>query len=391
MLICTDYCLQNVAYPLFDDLMTLSLIEFGTRAHDELPFQEDSVLCVNIAHDKALAVYTDEFDIIRGNDAVVSRDSLIKFLNIAAKAQYKYILLDVRFSKRDKTDADSSLFETIRSLKNIVVSTHIAGDDFDYELADEKLKPVVGLADYGMTRTTGFSRYAFMHDNCASVPLKMYQDIDHGDIAKCGIIYFDEPSHHVCFNSPFIPMPQTLNRIQGKNIMRYEYLGSEIFNPHRTERGLIDLMKDKYILIGDFDDDLHNTYVGNVPGPMLLFLSYTFLKEGKHIYPLSLFLFLLIVFSAIYMGIFCFHNDRITLLPKVSSKFKLGWHICVIGIIKFILTIAGWSLLIYAITWFVYQIYGIAIISILPTCGIIIFSYIIPQIKQHRKQHDTIS
>jgi len=63
----------------------------------------------------------------------------------------------------------------ILSIDNITVSNHL--EDDEYELADKKLKPATGFADYGITITTGFSRYEFLQENGASVALKMYQDI----------------------------------------------------------------------------------------------------------------------------------------------------------------------------------------------------------------------
>ncbi len=296
VLICVDYFFQNNKYPWFDNLMTLSLIEYVTGSKDRITFDDDSVFCVNVAHDKALASYVDKYLVCRGNDVITSRDSLLKFLNLAAKSQCKYIFLDVRFSKRHQTEVDSALFATILSIPNIVVSNHC--EDDEYELADKKLKPATALADYGVTLTTGFSRYEFLQDGEASVALKMYRDIDHGDIVKWHNLYFDKSTNHLCFNAPFIPIPRTLNRYKGENTVRYPYLGAQLFG-YYTEKDLIDTMKGRYVLVGDFDEDLHGTYVGDVPGPMLSFLSYKFIKDGKHLFPLSLFLMTFVIYSVI--------------------------------------------------------------------------------------------
>lgn len=396
-LICGDYFFQNNKYPWFDNLMTLSLIEYVTGAKDKIVFDEDSVFCVNIAHDKALTAYSDKNNLVRGNDVITNRDSLTKFLNIAAKAHCKYIFLDIRFSKRHRTDADSALFATILSIPNIAVSNHC--EDDEYELADEKLKPATGMADYGVTLTTGFSRYEFLQNGEASVALKMYRDIDSGDITKWQNIYFDKSTNHVCFNAPFIPIPRALNRYKGENTVRYPYLGSQLFS-YFTEPELIGMMKGKYVLVGDFDEDLHGTYVGDVPGPMLSFISYKFLKDGKHLFTIPMFLLMLLIYSTILACILCDvrlkqYGQFIKWLHKKIGRIKIRWLsaalLFLLELIKLVLALIGWSGVVFAITFLSYILFDAATISVLPTLAIAVCSIIVSRIKTLNYSHGTIS
>jgi hypothetical protein len=382
VLICGDYFFQNNKYPWLDDLMTFSLIEYFTGANAKLPFDEDSIFCVNVAHDKALTTYTSSDRLIRGNDEITDRDSLLKFLRIAAKARSKYIFMDIRFSKQHQTSTDSALFASILSIPNIVVSTHSEGDD--YELADKALKPKTALADYGVTLTTGFSRYEFLQDGGASVALRMYRDIDHGDITRWHGLFFDTPSNQICLNAPFIPFPETINRYKDENTVRYPYLGSQLFS-YYTEDELIEMMQGKYILIGDFDEDLHETYVGDVPGPMLSFISYKFLKDGKHLVSIPLFLLMLFIYSTICTCILCDFRFKVysifmDRLYKGIDRIRLSgisyFLLFLLETIRLILALIGWSGVIFSITFFSYVLFDVAILSVLPTIAIAIISYI---------------
>jgi hypothetical protein len=390
MLICVDYFFQNTKYPWLDNLMTFSLIEYVTGAKNRITFDDDSVFCVNVAHDKALTTYSDRNHIIRGNDVITDRESLIKFLNIAAKANCKYIFLDIRFSKRHQTDIDSVLYATILSIPNIVVSTHC--EDDEYELADEKLKSATGFADYGVTLTTGFSRYEFLQEGEASVALKMYRDIDNGDILKWYGLYVDKQTKHVCFNAPFIPIPRNLNRYKGENTIRYPYLGSQLFN-YFTEAELLNMLKGKYVLIGDFDEDLHGTYVGDVPGPMLSFISYKFLKDGKNLFSIPLFLLMLLIYSAILYCILCdvrfkYCGQLINWLYKKIGKIHHNWIsatlLFILEFIRLILALIGWSGVVFGITFLSYIWFDVATISVLPTLAIAVISYIVSRIKNRK-------
>jgi len=90
------------------------------------------------------------------------------------------------------------------------------------------------------------------------------------------------------------------------------------------------MMRGKYVLIGDFDEDLHGTYIGDVPGPMLSFISYKFLKDGKHIFSIPLFLLLLLIYTTILTCILCdvrikFYCQLINWLYKKIALIKVRW------------------------------------------------------------------
>jgi hypothetical protein len=387
-----DYLAQNCKYPFFDNLMVYSLTEyFAPKDKTPLSFYNDSVVCVNVAHDKALTTYTDKKGRYLGNDYITDRDSLLKFLSIANKSQYKYIFLDVRFSKRHKTETDSALFALLCSMKNIVVSNH--ANYGDYELADERLKPITGMADYGITLTTGFSRYEFLQDDEPSVALKMYRDIDHGDIVRHGNFYRDKATNRVCLNTPFIPMPRLESNIyedDGRYRNRYPYLGTKWLS--LPEDVVIDSLRGKYVLIGDFDEDLHGTYIGDVPGPMLSFISYKFIKDGKHKYPILLFWIMFVWYTVIFTSILCnaFHNFSINVIAKlrkatsgiIGSLSKFIVVDIVILVIKWIYKYIFWSFIISLL----YKLFDIAFITIIPSFAILIVSNLASLVQKHLKK-----
>ncbi|MBQ9288407.1 MAG: hypothetical protein IJ212_08320 [Bacteroidaceae bacterium] len=92
------------------------------------------------------------------------------------------------------------------------------------------------------------------------------------------------------------------------------------------------LCKDKYVVIGDMNADLHSTYSGIKSGPVVTYYAFRELMDDKHFVsiPLGLLLFLLylgISWSQFYHGSIL---DRITWFkspskPRLFVKSLLGY------------------------------------------------------------------
>ena len=63
------------------------------------------------------------------------------------------------------------------------------------------------------------------------------------------------------------------------------------------------MMKGKTVMIGDFDNDVHDTYVGSVPGPMLSYFAYDTLRRGDHLVKILPQLLLLIIYWVMIFSI----------------------------------------------------------------------------------------
>ena len=99
--------------------------------------------------------------------------------------------------------------------------------------------------------------------------------------------------------------------------------------------------KDKIIIVGDFVNDLHDTYTGLQPGPYLVYLAYKELAVGKHFVSWLFICFMIFVYMIISMFIL---NRKtlwsfIPLFNRVNSKF-----------VHFVLNLIGYSTVLVAIS-----------------------------------------
>lgn len=309
LLVVADYGMQNSTFPLFDSVPILSWADLPMPERMDAKknfFNEEDVSYVNFGKDKALVPVLDEFNDTIGKEVITDRKTLLEFLELAKRSTYKYIFLDVRFEKGYETPYDSALFCLIKTMPNLIIATHRG--DGDYEMTDSTLIDKAAFADYRGTLFSGFTRYEFLQNGSRSVALQMYHDLDKKDITKCWF-GFKTINGRLCYNLKFIPLPNFL--CKGKSIemgettsrkeMRYPYAGSEILNTdyHSEEEVIEKLLNGKIVVAGDFDNDLHGTYIGEIPGPILSLAAYKFLHAGLHKVRLLFVLFLFVLYFLI--------------------------------------------------------------------------------------------
>lgn len=288
VLVVADYAIQNVTYPLFDDVNLLTWVDRLVGSEKDY-FDESDVTYVNISKDKMLVPSVDEWGDTVGSEVISDRGTLLRFLELAERSAYQYIFLDVRFEKGLDTPYDSALFAQIGRMRHLTVATHRPADG--YAIADSALLAKASLADYRNALHDGFSRYEFLQDGRRSVALQMLCEIDHHDVEKRWYGYVCDDGH-LCYNLRYLPLPSCLNRptselLHGNTMgeeVRYPYLGSQILNPKFfAEDEVVDHMLDgKLVVVGDFDNDVHDTYIGDVPGPVIPLAAYKYLKAGMH-------------------------------------------------------------------------------------------------------------
>lgn len=359
-----SYLVMNFPYPLFDDWGTLAFAEMISGNRHKAPFPEDSVLCVNMAFDKQLAIASTPDNITRGTLDVTDRAKLIRLLKIAQRADYRYIFLDVRFTAGLKTENDDELFSLIREMPRLVFSHH-RGEKF--RIADSTLLDKAALADYGMTSFTGFTRYQYLQKGEESVALRMHRDLDHGDIRRHGPFYVSYMSEkRLCRNAQYIRIPRAiLEREMGNNQIRYPYLGNQLFREYSDDE-LIEEMNGRILIIGDFDNDLHSTYVGDVPGAMLSFLAWWELHTGKHI--LSI-VFVILMFALYTLISWLLLNPQDKLYEKIPFLKRIKNPV-----FRFLLSLFSWGLVFWVLQVLLYCFSEISLSIAVPSALFSIFA-----------------
>ena len=294
-----SYHTGNTSYPMAGEKTALvKLNKWKTTlglSRDSVP---EDVLLVNVAYDKALTDYVEQ-GMTMGTQTITDRRKLLEFLTKAKQANsYKYIMMDVILEQGIQTEYYSALFRTISTMPRIVIPVHS-----DSPLQDSTLYAKAANADYSITHDeTNFARFQFMHNDVPSMPLKMYEQLHGGDIKRHGIFYTSDG--HLCSNAITLKLPV---RVSGSYLEKggdstnirersYLYLGADVLAVDSIV-SVGEQIKDKIVVIGDFNHDVHRTYLGYQPGSVICLNAYYALLRGEHLvsYPFTLFLFIIYI------------------------------------------------------------------------------------------------
>lgn len=351
LILLTNYILGNWFSFLFDDSLLLSVVQsvLPNKHH-----QEEDVVYFNVGFDKQLVAIRDEYGDSIGNAVITDRSILSRFLDIAKRADYRYIFFDVRFEKGFDSDSDSLLFAHIKSIPRIVISTH--SENGNYEIATQDILPKVAYADYYSTYFSGFTKYAYLQNGKESVALRMFQDLDNGKIDRIGLFFFFHG--RLCNNHQFLTFSNEDIVHTEDPLTEYPAFGGEILEI-LPEDEIISLINGKIVVVGDMNGDIHNTYAGDVPGPILNVRAYHSLRNGKHIINIFMVGFLLLLYSII---IFIILFVRPGSEPGPVRNFSLRHPI-----ISFILMTLGWGSILFLLKILIFTIFETSIIISVPS------------------------
>ena len=207
-------------------------------------------------------------------------------------------------------------------MKNIVVANHS-----DIEITDSSLLKKAAINDYSKTITgTNFTRYEYLRNDQITVPLFAYHEITNNTINRHFLFYTS--NHRLCYKSLFIHSPiEDWSEFNDQQTKMYYNLGNDLLENY-SDKDIALLTKDKYVVIGDMVEDLHDTYSGSKPGSVLTYYAFVALMNGNHYVRYGLFLFLGLLYFGISMSLFESHSiiERIPYIKTSKSKFI---HFCV--------------------------------------------------------------
>lgn len=351
-LVAADYLVSNLSFPLLDASESLAWSGFLLPNRNRM--KTDDALFVNVALDRALVPVLDEFGDTAGVRMITDREKLLRFLRIASEAEYRCLFLDVRFERGLESGQDSALYDLMRRLPRFAFSTH--RPDGGYELADPSLAAQGAMADYRGNMFNGFSRYEFLQDGRESAALRMYREVGGDGIVRCGPLYRSDG--RLVSNMLFLPLPADLDRrIDEKGRVRYPYLGSELLRGYSGQE-LAERMRGKVVVIGDFDDDLHQTYVGTVPGPMIHYYAFRALESGANRVKLPCLLLMLCVYFLVLADL----TAEAGFVSRLAARFQIRSRFG-----RLLLSFCGWELVLSLLKIVLYLAFGFSFITALPS------------------------
>lgn len=232
-----------------------------------------------------------------GVNVITNRKKLADFLDLLEKAdKYSFVIVDLAFDENDVSPDDSYLYDKILGMRDIVVAN---GDRF-------RLTPKLkgqnkdALVSYYVTlASTNLGRYEYSEKDKRSIPLFVYESLYPDKVMKrYGFgrfsLYFS--GGKLCQNSNFLTFDDYLSVESDNDInddldysyeeLPYDNIG-QILNSADSIEAIIENVASRtdsaIVIIGDIKNDIHDTYMGEKPGPLIMARALQTLREGKHI------------------------------------------------------------------------------------------------------------
>ena len=346
---------------------------------------------INVGQDRQL-VYLDPNDSTMGNTDITDRHKLLQFLQKldTDNVHYSGIMMDIRFDAAHVTEWDSLLFNQIMRMRNIVIAHHEGDVWSNYKIASEDLLSKAGISNYRQVAyLTSFSRYTYLHEDGPSLPLTLYDEIfnqSKTSIKKCHGLPLYVSGKRLCINCPALPITGDIYDIFSASYEESEIDGSvQLFNFYENlgadwlsmeGRCWTADLDNSYIVIGDFENDVHATYVGSRAGAYISWLAFVYLFEGRHILSWA-YIILIFVFYTLMIYWMFFHNN-IARRPLYSqNKYALS----LLAISRWIGTIG----LLYLMTFVFYKIFTVRYNVGIPMMFIALINIIIQKANKYEE------
>lgn len=335
-------------------------------AENRIP--EDYVF-VNVAHDKQLVDLEDEHHLPKGNTDITDRTKLNDFLQ-QTENRHKLLLVDILLAEKHKTEADSALLKTLLSLDNVILANNTGTP-----LIHKSLTPISGNTEYSTDiYETNFVKYQFLKPKTHTLAYKGYLSAFGPDsVTKNGPFYF--VGNNLAWNSLVLRFPiklwdETVDRESPlqESVMRetvIKDMGSDILD---MGVNVADMVDGKIVVIGDYTDtDIHDTYLGRMAGPIIHVNALEALRNGELIIPWWLLAFIVALYTFIIYTIFVplpTGHFIARLIRRLKPKSRL---------MQYLLSFAGYSLLLSVIAAILYMLSGKDINILIPS---LLFTFI---------------
>ena len=222
----------------------------------------DSFVFINVSKDQKLVADPADY----GEIPITNRARLAGLFKVLADNgnRHKFVLCDIFLENPDEDD--SLLTAAIKRCTKLLFPYHITADTLQKPCIDVP----VALSDF-VTYTGNFSKFKLLYaDTVQTTPIVLLKAIDKRKY----------PASFLDFRSIF---PQYY--IQNADLAvkrKYPYYNlGELLMLAEMESFYTEFLKDKFIVIGNFDTDVHHTPVGNVAGPLILLDTYLSIRN-KH-------------------------------------------------------------------------------------------------------------
>jgi len=299
-----------------DFLKSAAILKHSIFHIDEKPWSKN-VVFLDVSKDPAIAdddEYGPPDSTLKGAQRVITdRFKLAKLFSIlnAHPNDFKYVICDVLFDKPGP--GDSVLKPQIEKLHKVVVSSIWENGKLDTPI----FKVTSGVVNYAAINKSVFSKIPIYYkDSLKSLPVCLFEKTTSYRYSENRFLTFlnGKPTFNTVIPEFYYRPADMVTPFAKKNINTY-YLGELLAYP-----GCFNVLKNKFIIIGDFQNDMHITYLGKMPGSLILWNAYLTLYNHQVTISLRWLLMLLVFYFLISYWIII-HPDR--KLQEIHKKIRV--------------------------------------------------------------------
>ncbi len=211
-----------------------------------------------------------------GDNVITDRVKLGSFLKLLADSnRHQFLLCDIVF---DLPSPNDSLFrQNIAGLKRAVFPKHY--NDSGITIPSVFSLPLA-VADYH-TNTGHFNKFKLIyHDSDRTIPVALHEQLQKAKyINRSGFLFCN---NRLCLQT--ISPKYYIRQYQLTQSKLYPYFNlGELLVLLNEPSFYQHFLQNKFIVIGNFDTDIHATPVGQMPGSLILLNTYLSLLNGKQV------------------------------------------------------------------------------------------------------------
>ncbi len=336
----------------------------------------DTLVLVDVSADKTVV-----FDSSELKRQVITDPRLLDTVlrEFDSAGTYRYILCDVYFPVA--TDYDSTLLKTIYSTRNIAFPL---SEGYSTQKGLRPLEALPGgVVHYQHTNdwhilSDQLIKFQLVNGHSEkSLPLYMAEEVTGRTLTSATTV------NNITFNAYLRPAD-----LRRPNAPARLYSLSDLhqFMFYQTPAERREWLKTKFILIGNFTEDVYKTAFGDMPGVLILFNIYLSILDGAHEFSWSWLVFLLAAFSGLSWLTFYWKGEKRFRWVK-DAKTLLENLVGDIGLALFINFVALFFIALFSVVLF-NKTTPIAILTfymvMIDYCKYLVRNY--PHIRPHSKK-----